>query len=159
MPEIPILVLGVIFLTLALGLPLLLKPDSALPDMIGLAILAVLVLAYVWSSGAYWTLLPILAVPAFLAWLDRAGGETGAGDRTLLRFRLWRAANRLQLALIAGVLVLLAAGSGFDTLGLVVPWILVALVATAGLRHSFNRSARRDGCAPAGEAGPVARPE
>ena len=164
--ETLILVLCVALLTLSLGLPLLVKPDSLVPDMVAFGILAAVVLAFAWGTGAYWIILPILAVIAFVAWLDgerqsgpaapagKSGsrqapeggpGDSGTGpsDRTRLRLRLWRAANGLQLALLAGVVVLIATGIGGRPFDLV-PWLMVAMVATAAFRFSFYRSCRRD---------------
>jgi hypothetical protein len=117
-PELAILMLCVVLLTFLLGIPLLLKPDSLIPDIISFGILSVVVMAFIWSSGDYWIVLPILAVMAFVAWLDRDGQATPVGksaapqpaegrrgegaarvsDRTRLRLRLWRVANHLGLA-------------------------------------------------------------
>lgn len=157
--ETLILIFCLALLTLLLGLPLLLKPDSPIPDMIGFGILTLVVLAFVWSTGAYWIILPILAVVAFVAWLERegqggpeggGGGGTALSDRTRRRLRLWRAANLLQLALLAGVVALIVSGIGTRAVDLV-PWMLVTMVATAALRFSFYRSCRRDHRALAGE--------
>jgi len=156
--ETLILIFCLALLTLLLGLPLLLKPDSPIPDMIGFGILTLVVLAFVWSSGAYWIILPILAVAAFVAWLERegkgglegGGGGTGLSDRTRRRLRLWRAANLLQFVLLVAVVVLLATGIGMRSKDLV-PWMLVTMVATAAFRFSFYRSCRRDHRALAGE--------
>lgn len=159
---------------LLLGLPLLVRPDSPIPDLIAFGILTLFVLACVGGTGAYWIILPILAVIAFVAWLDGegqsgpaapagkggsrqtpegSGGDAGTGlsDRTELRFRLWRAANRLQFALVAGVVVLIATGFGIRTVVNLVPWMMVMMVATAAFRFSFYRSCQRDERALAGE--------
>jgi hypothetical protein len=156
--EMLILILCMALLILLLGLPLLVRPDSPIPDMIGFGILTFLVLAFVWSSGAYWIILPILALVGFVAWLDRegksgpescGGGECGLSDRTKLRLRLWRAAIGLQFALLVGVVAQIATGIGMRSMDLV-PWMLVTMVATVAFRFSFYRSCRRDQRALAG---------
>lgn len=170
-----ILILCMALLTLSLGLPLLVKPDSPIPDMIAFGVLTFIVLAFVWGTGAYWIILPILALVAFVAWLDREGqsgpvapagkggsrqtsegsrgdGGTGLSARTRLRFRLWRAANRLQLAVLVGVVALIATGIGMRSVDLV-PWMVITMVATAAFRFSFYRSCQRDQRALAGETG------
>lgn len=166
--ETLILIFCVALLILSLGLPLLVKPDSPIPDITAFGILTFVVLAFVWATGAYWILFPILVLSAFVAWLDREGqggpvtpagkdgsrqtpegsrgdGGTGLSDRTKLRLRLWRAANRLQLVLLAGMVALIATGIGMRSVNLV-PWIVVTIVATAAFRFSFHRACRRDQC-------------
>ena len=173
MPDVLILIFCVTLLILALGLPLLLKRDSLVPDIIAFGILAVVVLVYVLVTGAYWITLPILALLAFVAWLDRGGqnapetlgnggdnrggaplggGASGANDRTQLRLRLWRTANRLQAVLVACVLIFAAAGFT-RSIELIVPWIVIVMVAMAAFRFSFYRSCRREQLALAGETG------
>ena len=178
MPDVLILIVCVALLTLALGLPLLLKRDSLVPDIIAFGILAVAVVAFVWATGAYWITLPISALIAFVAWLDRGeqnrpttlcdegenrrrdalgGGATGANGRTQLRLRLWRAAIRVQLALVACVLILSAAGF-IRSIALIVPWMVIVAVAMVAFRFSFFRSCRRDELALAGETGATEYP-
>jgi hypothetical protein len=177
-PDLLILIVCVALLTLALGLPLLLKRDSLVPDIIAFGILAVAVVAFIWATGAYWIIFPILALIAFVAWLDRGGqnrpttlgneggnrrrdalggGGSGANGRTQLRLRLWRAAIRVQLALVACVLILPAAGFMWSV-GLIVPWMVIVAVAMGAFRFSFFRSCRRDELVLAGEAGATAYP-
>jgi hypothetical protein len=157
--QVLILIFCVALLVLLLGLPLLLPEGSPVPDMLAFGLLSIAVLAFVWSTGAYWTLLPIAAIAALVAWLDRErgelprefspGGGSGVSDRTRLRLRLWRAANRLMMVLLAGIAIALAAGLSATTINdFVTPWILVALVAGAAFRFSYYRSCRRDGRAP-----------
>lgn len=162
-PGALILILCMVLLTLVLGLPLLLKPDSLVPDIIAFGILGVAVLAFVWGTGAYWIAIPILALVAFVAWLDRegqnvpatlsnegedgrrdgpGGGATGANRRTGLPLRLWRTALVVQTALVACALILPAAGFiGF--VELILPWMVITMVAMAAFRYSFYRSCTR----------------
>lgn len=153
--EVLVLTSCVALLALMLGLPLLLPRDSLIPDLLAFGLLSIVVLAFVWGTGAYWTLLPVLAVVALVAWMDREGrepprqippgGETGMSDRTRLRFGLWRAANGVMMTLAIGVMIALATGRGaIVIMDLIVPGILVTLVASAAFRFSYNRSCRRD---------------
>jgi hypothetical protein len=172
-PDVLILIVCMVLLTLTLGLPLLLKPDSLLPDIVAFAILAVAILAFIWSTGAYWITFPILSLMALVIWLDREGqhkpttlsddaenprhdtvvyGAAGTNGRTQLRLRLWRAANRVQMALVASVVILLAAGFT-RSLELIVPWMVIVTVAMVAFRFSFLRSRRRDQSNLVGEAG------
>lgn len=163
MPETFILVIFIALLTLALGLPLLVKPDSLVPDIFALGILTVVALGFAWGMGAWWILLPILALVAFVVWLDRSGdrqapengsgGGNGWSTRTTLRFRLWRAANRLQLALIACVLAFSATGFGLTAVTPMIAWLVVTMVAAAAFRFSFYRACRHDRRALGGGAG------
>ena len=149
-----ILIVCVLLPILAFGLPLLLPPDSPIPDLVGAAVLTALVLVFIWGTGAYWILLPILVVLAGVAWLERPAAEatrdvgvsdgSGMTGPTRLRFRLWRTANRLGMALPAGLLLSLATGLGAAAAPLIVPWIPITLVAAAAFRFSFYRSCRRD---------------
>lgn len=144
--EVLILIAGATLLTLSLGLPLLLRTDSLVPDMIGLGALAIAVLAYVWSFGIWWTLLPVLAIFALVAWMDRKGeeepySETGMGNRTRLRFRLWAAANALAIIPLGLVVLALATGVGAESVeDVLLPLLLVMLVASSAFRFSYNRS-------------------
>jgi hypothetical protein len=177
-PDVLILIVCVALLTLALGLPLLLKPDSLIPDIIASGILAVAVLTFVWGTGAYWITFPIFALVAFVAWLDRGGqnwprtlasgggdrraealgaGVAGTNGRTQFRFGLWRTAIRVQMAMGACVVILLAAGF-MRSLELIVPWMVIVGVAMVVFRFSFFRSCRRDELVLAGEAGATAYP-
>jgi hypothetical protein len=165
-PELLILLAFVTLMTLALGLPLLLKPDSAIPDMIGFGIMSAAVLAFIWVLEAYWVILPILAVVALVVWLDRDrregstaragnGATGGVSDRTELRFRLWRTFNRLTLILAGSALLLFVTASGMAAVTFIAGWMLAAMVASAAFRHSFYRSCRRDQSALAGKTMPV----
>ncbi len=161
-PETLILILFVALLILALGLPLLVGPDSLVPDIVAFGILTVVVLGFAWGTGAWWILLPILALVAFVVWLERGGDrqapENGSGggngwtSRTTLRFRLWRAANRLQLALIACVLAFSATGFALTAVMPLIAWMVVAMVAAAAFRFSFYRACRHDRRTLAGAA-------
>ena len=154
--QVLILIFCVALMVLLLGLPLLLPEGSPVPDMIAFGLLSIAVLAFVWSTGAYWTLLPILAVVGLGVWLDREGREppseiprgagTGMSARTRLRLRLWRAASLATMALAIAVVGSLATDLGATiTMDLIAPCILVTLVASAAFRFSYNRSCRRDG--------------
>ena len=144
--ELLILIAGVALLILALGLPLLLRKDSLVPDMIGLGVLAVAILAYVWTFGIWWTLLPVVAIFALVAWMDRKGGEkphpeTGMSDRTRLRFRLWAAANGLSIIPLALVILAMATRIGAGSVKeVLLPMLLVMLAASSAFRFSYNRS-------------------
>lgn len=146
MTELLILLAGVTLLALSLGLPLLVRTESLVPDMIGLGVLAVAVLAYVWSFGIWWTLAPVLAIFALVARLDRKGQEktypeTGTSDRARLRLRLWAAANGLSIVPLALVILALATGVGAERVkDLLLPLLLVMLVASSAFRFSYNRS-------------------
>lgn len=154
MPETLILILFIALLTLALGLPLLVGPDSLVPDIVSLGILTVVVLGFAWGTGAWWILLPILALVAFVAGLERCGdrqapqngsaGRIGWTNRTTLCFRLWRAANRLQLALIACVLAFSATGFGLTAVTPMIAWMVVTMAAAAAFRFSFYCACRHD---------------
>jgi len=145
-----ILIAFVVPMTLLLGLPLLLKPDSPIPDMIGFGLLAVFVGLAVWATGAWWILLPILALASWLVWLDKAGeaapaapaapGRNGWSWRTRLRFRLWVAANAATPVLVVS-LFFLPAGSASS---MVLPGLAIAVTASMLFRFSFWRAARRD---------------
>jgi hypothetical protein len=140
------LILAAVLFVVALGLPLLLRKDSLVPDMIGLGILGSAVLAYVWSFGIWWTLVPVAAIFALVAWMDREGEEkpypeTGMSARTRLRFRLWVAANALSLIPLALLVLAMATGIGAPTAtGILIPSMLVMLVASSAFRFSYNRS-------------------
>ena len=178
MPDVLILIVCVTLLALALGLPLLLKPDSLIPDIIAFAIVAAAVLAFVLGTGAYWITVPISALVAFAAWLERGGrnwprtladggvnrraegpgaGVAGTNGRTRFRFGLWRAAIRVQMAIGACVVILLATGLT-RFLELIVPWMAIVGVAMVVFRFSFFRSCRRDELDLAGEAGATESP-
>jgi len=162
MLETLVLILIVALLTLALGLPLLVGPDSLVPDIVPLVILTMAVPGSAWGTGAWWIFLPILALGAFLVWLERgdgrhvpengSGGANGWSNRTALRFRLWRGANFLQLALIACVLAISATGFGLTAVRPMIGWMVVTMVAAAAFRFSFQRACRRERSIPAGEA-------
>jgi hypothetical protein len=149
-----LLIACMVLLVFLLGLPLLLRPDSPVPDIVALGLLAVIVLAFAWGTGAWWILLPILALAALLAWLDRrdetalrdAGPDGGEerSRRTLSRFRLWRAAHHVQFALIVSVFVLPAVGAGKAIGTAIVPCMVIALAMGALFRFAFVRSCRRD---------------
>jgi L-asparagine transporter-like permease len=151
--EVLILMLGVTVLTLLLGLPLLPPKESLIPDMIGLGILTVAVLAFVWRTGIWWVLLPVLALAALVAWMDRADHDaslerSASANRTRLRFQLVRASNRLTLVVLVVLVIDLIAMAtevrGAIILELIVPWLLVTMVATALFRLSYSRAWDRD---------------
>ena len=139
------LILASSLFIVALGLPLLIRTESHVPDMIGLGILVAAVLAYVWAFGIWWTLLPVAAIFALIAWMDREPGaqpdpENGMSDRTRLRFRLWAAANGLSAIPLALVIWAIATGSGAVVKDLLLPSLLVMVVASSAFRFSYNRS-------------------
>ncbi len=148
-PELWIMIAIVLLMPLMLGLPLLLKPDSPIPDRLGFGLLAVMLLFCMWSLGLWWVLLPILALVALVAWLDREGpapkGAAAAGDgprlgaRLRLRLRLWGAARLASLALIVS-LFFLPAGSAST---IVLPGLMIGMAATTLFRFSFARALRR----------------
>jgi len=150
-----------VLLVVVLGLPLVLESDSPVPDFIGVFILAAIVAIYVWGGGAWWILLPIAALLAWVVWLDKAGraapaapaalDHRGWSARTRLRFRLFCAANLAIPALIASLFVLPEGSAG----AFVVPLLVIAMAAMSLFRFSFYRAARRDEEAPALEAGPM----
>jgi L-asparagine transporter-like permease len=152
------LVIGLAVVVLVLGLPLLLPKDTLVPDMIGLGVLAAAALAFVWLTGVWWTLLPILALAALVAWIDKAGrdpplDESALGERTRLRFQMVRASTRLTLVVLVVVLVAMATEVGGAILvERIVPWLLVAMAATALFRLSYNRACDRDMRARGAEA-------
>lgn len=159
MPDVLILILIaiVIPMTLLLGLPLLLRPDSRIPDMIGFGLLAVFVGISVWATGAWWILLPILALASWLVWLDERGQQAPAAPtapdragwnaRARLRFRLWCTANAATPVLVVS-LFFLPAGS---VTSIVLPGLMIAMAASSVFRFSFYRAARRDPDALRGE--------
>ncbi len=51
-------------LLVVLGLPLLLEPDSPVPDLIGFFILAAMIGVCSWGMGAWWILVPVAALVA-----------------------------------------------------------------------------------------------
>jgi hypothetical protein len=118
-----------------------------------------MVLGFAWGMGAWWILVPILGLVTLAAWLDKADrtapredrpGNTGISGPARLRFRLWHAAQYLQLALIASVFVLPAAGAGKAVGTVIAPCMAIALAAGALFRFGFVRSCRRDERAAAG---------
>lgn len=143
-----ILVACMVLLVLALGLPLLLRPDSPVPDILGGGVWAAMILYGFWMEALWWVLLPILALIGLTVWLDKASaGEAplavdrrGMSARTRLRFRLSRLANLAILALIVSLFVL-PAGS---TRPYLFPAMLIGMSAMVLFRFSFYRSWRRD---------------
>jgi hypothetical protein len=148
--QVLILIACMVLLVLALGLPLLVGPDSPVPDVMAFVILAAMIAAGVWSTGAWWILLPILALVALVVRMDREGRDAAvdhaAADRarmstrTRLRFRLWCAANLAIPALIAALFFLPQGSAG----AFVVPCLVIAMAAMTLFRFAFYRSARRD---------------
>jgi hypothetical protein len=149
-PQVLILIAGAVLLTLVLGLPLLLRKDSLIPDMIGLVILGVVVLGFVWLTGLWWTLVPVLAIAALVAWMDGKPEETphpqtGMSERTRARFRLWQASNWLNFILFGLIILAMATGGGGGSgMRVVPPLLLVMLVASSAFRFSYNRSIRSE---------------
>ncbi len=154
MSDVLILIVCIALLTLALGLPLLFRPDSELPDMLCLGFFALIVLYFAWSKGDWWILLPCAAFVALVLWMDRdrpdlplpdpSPGRYGMSERTWLRFQLWRWANRVGSALVYGSIILLLMDWRVISLGLAVNLLLISLVASNLFRVSFYRSVRRD---------------
>ena len=148
MPDALILIPIVLLIIVALGLPLLVRRDSLVPDIVALGILTVFVLGCAWGMGAWWIFVPIFAIVGFVAWLDRGGGlalDDRSGGGTTLRLRLWRAAQRLQLLLMVCALLLGATGFGLRAIQPVIAWGVVMWVAAAAFRFSFYRASRRSG--------------
>jgi hypothetical protein len=148
MTEVLILIAVVTLLTLALGLPLLLKPDSLIPDLIVFVLLAAYVAFAIWASGAWWVLLPILALAAWVVRFDDAGPAApadpfldarGMSARTRLRFRLWRIAKLAILVPIAAFFFLPPGNAST-----ILACMTVALVAAQLFRFSFYRAWQRD---------------
>jgi hypothetical protein len=146
--ELLILSLLLVLLVLSLGLPLLLSPDSRAPVMISFCILTAFVAAIIWSTGAWWILLPIAALIFWAVRLDGRDRETPVGDLdrrgrsapTRLRLRLWGAASLAVPALFAA-LFFVPFGSAVT---FVVPGMAIAMAAMTLFRYSFYRSALRD---------------
>jgi hypothetical protein len=167
MPNVLILIVCVVPLALSIGLPLLLKPESRVPDYLGFGALGAAVLGYAWATGAWWMLLAALAIGAFAAWLDRTGpepaptvpptDERGWSDRTRSRFRRWRLAHYLSVALILGIVILVATGVRLVYLDQVAGGMLLSVLASHIFRFSFFNAAERDRCARAG-VGEAPRP-
>jgi hypothetical protein len=153
-----ILILVVPLPILLIGLPLLFRLGSPVPDLVGFAMLAAVILFYIWSMDAWWIILPIVALVALVVRLDRQGqearpdGETGPSARTRLLLRLWRTAHHVQQVLIVFILISFASGFGVAALGFVVSCMMIMLVASQLFRFSLARSARRDRNRP--ETGP-----
>ena len=144
------LILAAVLTVVALGLPLLLRRDSPIPDMIGHVILAFLVLGFVWISRVWWMLPAIVGIAALVVWMDRGKAEparqdTDRSDRTRLRLRLWLAAVCLMVVTVALLWGSLLTGIGLGSImKLVVPTLLLLLVASQAFRLSYYRSCRRD---------------
>ncbi len=144
---------ALVLAVLWLGLPLLLKPGSWIPDIIGVAVMAAVIGFVIWSSGNWWILLPVLALVALVVWMDRR--DAALTDRrpfegrnlsrqSLSRLRLWRNANRTGMALLAGIILLVATGSGRAIGNLIVPVLLISMLTTSAFGFAFSRSAARD---------------
>ncbi len=162
MPGDLILMIAIILLIpFALGLPLLFRPGSIIPDLIAAVLMACLIGVYIWSSGDLWIVVPILGLLVLVGWMDRR--DRALTDRPLaegrsmsrqswFRLRLWRAANRAGLLLLAGVLLLIMTGSARPVGNLIAPVLLLSMLTTCAFRFGFYRSAERDEGAPAGAA-------
>jgi hypothetical protein len=154
-------VLLIAILTVCLGLfvivqalPPLFGSDSRLPDGIGFFVLAVMVAAICWLMGAWWVLLPIALLVAWVHWLDKevrdgpadpaALDEDGTSARTRVRGVRWGTAAIVAASLFCASFVLPGIGAGAEILDLLVPGLVVALVATGLFRFSYYRSVRRD---------------
>lgn len=148
-----VLIVCLALLVVVLGLPALLGSDSPGPDVIGFAILAVMVAAIVWLMGAWWVLAPIAALSAWVRWLDKTVGDapadfaaldeggTSAGTRT--RGRRCAVAIIVAGALFAAIFVLPAL-AGAAVLDVLIPCLVIALTAVGLFRFSYYRSVRRD---------------
>lgn len=156
-----ILILLLVLLVVALGLPFLLGPDSRAPAIISYSLLGAYVAATIWATRAWWVLLPILVLVAWVVRWDRRAQTApimeakldakGWSRMTRLRFRLWCAANLAIPALIVSLFVL-PAGSA---IAFVIPSMAIVLAAMALFRFSFYRSALRDYEAAPGPAAPA----
>jgi hypothetical protein len=146
-PDALILIPVVALIIVALGLPLLVRQNSLVPDSVGFGILSLVVLGCAWGMGAWWIFVPILAIVGFVIWLDRGSRrspEDGSDGGATLRLRLWRAAQRLQLVLMVCGLALFATGFGLRAAEPVIAWGVVMWVAAAAFRFSFCRACRHD---------------
>jgi hypothetical protein len=145
-----LLIALMVLLVLAMGLPLLVGAESRLPDILGFAMLTGIVAVSIWATGAWWIMLPILVLLAWVVRFDRPEGagpanlpapeRRGMSAPTRLRFRLWLAALTATPVLIASLFVLPAGSAGT----VVIPGLVVAMVAATLFRLSFYRAARRD---------------
>jgi hypothetical protein len=148
--ELLVLILLLLLLVLSLGLPLLLSPDSRAPAIISFGILSAFVAATIWSTDAWWILLPIAALVAWVVRWDRtpqnipvtegALDARGRSAATRLRLRLWGAAI-LAGPVLFGLLFVLPFGSAAY---IVLPCLAVIMVAVTLFRFSCYRSALRD---------------
>ncbi len=165
MPGELILMIAIILLIpFALGLELLLRPGSPVPDYLGYGLWAAMILFCIWSQALWWVLLPILALIALFVWLDRdrsgpreappALDGRGMSRRTRLRFRLG-CASQLVLPVMIASLFILPAGSLRNVF---FPVLLIAMTGMVLFRASFYRSWRRDALDRAGAAPSTASP-
>ena len=139
-----------VLLVVALGLPLLLGPDSRAPAILSFGILAAFVAVTIWFTDGWWILLPIAALIVWVVrWDGKARGapapyepvtRSGMSAATRLRFRLWCTAN-LAVPMLIAALFMLPAGSA---VAVVLPGIAIAMTAMTLFRFSFYRSALRD---------------
>jgi hypothetical protein len=158
-PELLILIVVIVLLTLMLGLPLLLKPESRIPDYLTCGLLGLIVLGFAWSTGDWWVLIPVLAIAAFIAWLDKGERKPsappdgrGMSSAVRLRFRLWRSAHYAGLALIVGVLTLMATGTRLVPIDALAGGLLVSMTASFAFRFSLNNALAHDRRVRAGVA-------
>lgn len=156
-----LLVACMVLLVIVLGLPLLVGPDSPLPDIIGFVILAAMLGAGIWVTGNWWLILPILALVAMVVWLEWVDARTptaaamldkrGMSARTRRRYWLWRVAVLAFLILFASLFVLPAGSAG----RFFIPGVMIAIAAMELFRFSYYRSWRGDAHAASGETGPA----
>ena len=149
MSEVLLLIAVMVLLVGLLGLPLLVKPESRIPDYIGCGLMAVIVLGYAWSASAWWVLLPVAGVIALVLWLDRRRipdepGVDGAGrDRAQQRFLYLRLANRIGFLICLGAVVIFGSGARLVPVDVIIGCLLTSLVATTAFRLSYNNAVRR----------------
>ena len=149
-----ILIACLALLVVVQGLPAILGSDSPVADGVGFVILAVMVAAIIWFMGAWWVLVPIAGLGAWVHWLDeevRAGpadpaglDENGTSARTRARGLRWRVAWIVAAALLVANFVLPGIGADIAVLEILIPGLVIVLVATGLFRFSYCRSARRD---------------
>jgi hypothetical protein len=146
-----LLIFCMVLLALALGLPLILEADSAIPDILSLGILAAMVAVYIWGTDDWWILLPVLLLVALTVRLEREGppadampqSDGGMSRRTRRRFRLWRIALCVQAVLLVAFATLFMLDQGPVAVAFALPALVIAMVAMTLFRFSFHRACAR----------------
>lgn len=156
-----LMIVCVILLIPAVGLPLLLKPGSPVPDYIGLGLLAAMIAFAIWTAGDWWLLLAIAALVALVIRMDRDGQASpvayadldrrGWSKRTRLHLRLGCASQLAGLALLGSLFILPA----YITRTFAFPGMIIVFTAMSLFRLSFYRSWRRDDLIPSPPGAPA----